>query len=370
MNESSPRSSASTGTGRPLQSVAGTRVGRDLIQIAHVAGNVTITQATPGGPEGRAGHNEQVVVGDIPAPPPGFQLREELLERLHAQVGVGGAAVVSAVTGTPGVGKTLLAASYAWACQRAGWPVVAWVGAETADRIITGLAALAQRLGLRGADDDAATAADKARAWLSARSADGRPGLVVFDNAAEVEDVAAWCPATGAVRVLVTSRNRAFHQRYPAIEVDTFPPEQAIRFLAERTGLHDPQEAERLARELGYLPLALAQAAALIARRRIGYAAYRRLLAAFPLADHLPRVPGDPYPAGTARSILLSVDQAEHTIPEAGDLLGCSRCCHPPVSLAPCSTAAPSPTMPSRPRSASPQPQESRTLSPRWPTPR
>ena len=53
----------------------------------------------------------------------------------------------------------------------------------------------------------------------------------------------------------------------------------------------------------------------------IGYAAYRRLLAAFPLADHLPRPQGDPYPAGTAQSILLSVEQAEQTIPKAKDAL-------------------------------------------------
>jgi len=316
MTEACPRSPESAG---PFQRVVDTKVGRDLIQLANVAGNVTITQASS---DGAAEDVRQIVVGDIPAPPPGFQLRDELLERLHTQVGVGGAAVVSAVTGTPGVGKTLLAASYAWACQQAAWPVVAWVSAETTDQIIAGLAALAQRLGLRRTDDDAITAAGKAKAWLSARSADGRPGLLVFDNATQVADVAAWCPATGAVRVLITSRNRAFHQRYPTIEVDTFTPEQAIRFLMERTGLRDPQEARELARELGYLPLALAHTAALIVRRRITYAAYRRLLAAFPLADHLPRPHGDPYPRGTAESILLSVAQAEESIPAAGDVLG------------------------------------------------
>ncbi|MEO3813649.1 FxSxx-COOH system tetratricopeptide repeat protein [Sphaerisporangium sp. B11E5] len=292
-----------------------TTVGRDLFQIAHVAGNLTITQAEPRPPA------EQIVEGDIPAQPPGFQLREELLQRLHAQVGAAGTAVVSAVTGTPGVGKTLLAASYAWACQQAGWPVVAWVAAESNDQITTGLAGLAHRLGLRALDDDATTAAGKAKAWLSARSAAGQVGLVVFDNATDVDQVAAWCPATGAVRVVITSRNRAFHQRYAPIEVDTFTPTQAARFLAERTGLEDPAEADALAKELGYLPLALAQAAALIARRRLNYTAYRRLLTAFWLSDYLPRVPHDPYPAGTAQAILLSVVQAEQALDGIGDLL-------------------------------------------------
>ncbi|WP_203879928.1 DUF7779 domain-containing protein, partial [Planobispora takensis] len=299
------------------QAVSHSTVGRDLIQIAHVAGNVTITTTDPAHPA----KDEQIVEGDIPAPPPGFQLREELLQKVHAQVGPAGAAVISAVTGTPGVGKTLLAACYAWACQAAGWPVVAWITAETPDQITTGLAGLAHRLGLRAADDDAATAAGKATAWLSARSTAGQVGLVVFDNAISVQEISAWCPATGALRVLITSRNRAFHQRYAPIEVDAFTPEQASRFFAERTGLDDPAAAQTLARELGYLPLALAQAAALIARRRLTYPAYQRLLADFPLAEYLPAGRHDAYPTGTAQAILLSVDQAERTLPDAAGLL-------------------------------------------------
>jgi len=64
------------------------------------------------------------VEGDIPQRPPGFQPREELLHQLNDRLGgetsAGGAVVICAVGGTPGVGKTMLAASYAWACQAAG----------------------------------------------------------------------------------------------------------------------------------------------------------------------------------------------------------------------------------------------------------
>ncbi|WP_283136703.1 tetratricopeptide repeat protein [Rhizohabitans arisaemae] len=309
--------SSSGPSGPASNSVVGTGVVNDLIQIGHVAGNVTVTQ---GGSE-RPVSAEQIVEGDIPAQPPGFQLRERLLQDLHAQVGAAGAAVVSAVTGTPGVGKTMLAASYAWACQAAGWPVVAWISAETPDQIVTGLAGLAHRLGLRDADDDAATAARKAKAWLSARSTDGLPGLVVFDNAAQVTPVAAWCPATGSVRVLITSRNREFRQRYAAVEVTVFTPEQAIALLVGQPGLDDPASARDLAHDLGHLPLALAQAAALIARRGLTFAAYRRLLAAFPLADHLSPGTHSAYPDGTAQAILLSVEYAERTIEGAGEML-------------------------------------------------
>ncbi len=65
----------------------------------------------------------QIVEGYIPQQPRAFQKRADLLERLHRR----GGAVVNAVTSTPGVEKSLLAASYAGACQRAGWPVIAWI---------------------------------------------------------------------------------------------------------------------------------------------------------------------------------------------------------------------------------------------------
>ncbi|WP_344951718.1 tetratricopeptide repeat protein [Sphaerisporangium flaviroseum] len=292
-----------------------TQVYGHLVQINQVEGNVTVRlgQMDPA-PERDV---QQIIEGDIPQQPRGFQLREELLERLHGQVAATGAAVVSAVTGKPGVGKTMLAAAYAWSCQAAGWPVVAWIAAETGDQIQTGLAGLAERLRLRQADDDATTAAKRARDWLAATH---WPSLVVFDNAVDVEQVRAWCPATGATRMIITSRNRAFERSYAQVPVEEFTPDQAEAFLRERTGLND-QAAGELAAELGHLPLALAQAAALIVRRHLNYADYLRLLRAFPLDRYLPAQVGDQYPTGTAQAILLALVQAEEARPAARRML-------------------------------------------------
>ncbi|GAA2207270.1 hypothetical protein GCM10009850_027280 [Nonomuraea monospora] len=230
----------------------------------------------------------------------------------------GGAAVICAVAGTPGVGKTMLAASYAWACQAARWPVVAWIAAETTDQILTGLAALAERLGERRSDEDAATAARRARAWLAATA---QPALLVFDNATDVAAVRRWTPATGAARVIVTTRNRAFARAYAPLEVAVFTAGQAEAFLRRRTGLTDPEGAAELAHELGHLPLALAQAAAVIVRLRLSYAGYLELLRGLPIGDHLTAQHGDAYPAGTAEAIMLSVAQAEDALPFARELL-------------------------------------------------
>ena len=271
----------------------------------------------------------QIVEGDIPRRPPGFQPREQLLRRLTGLLGGqelgdqeqaqgGGAVVICAVAGTPGVGKTMLAASYAWACQAARWQVIAWIAAETADQLLTGMAALADRLGERRDDDDASTAAGRARAWLSATS---RPALLVFDNAADVAAVRRWCPATGATRVVITTRNRAFLRLYEPIEVEVFTPAQSQAFLHRCTGLGDPGGAAELATELGHLPLALAQAAAVITRLRLDCTGYLELLRALPLGDHLPAQRGGDYPAGTAEAILLSITQAEAALPDARRLL-------------------------------------------------
>lgn len=35
-----------------------------------------------------------------------------------------------------------------------------------------------------------------------------RPALLVFDNATDVPAARAWCPATGATRVIITTRTR------------------------------------------------------------------------------------------------------------------------------------------------------------------
>ncbi|MET8992843.1 tetratricopeptide repeat protein, partial [Nonomuraea wenchangensis] len=270
----------------------------------------------------------QIVEGDIPQRPPGFQQRPQL-QRLAGllgapdqddqQAGSGGAVVICAVGGTPGVGKTLLAASYAWACQAAAWPVVAWIAAETGEQIVTGLAALAERLGLRQGDDDAATAARRAKAWLAATL---RPALLVFDNATDLATVRAWCPATGATRVVITTRHGAFLRVYEPVTVEEFTVAQAQAFLHDRTRLDDPAGAAELAAELGHLPLALAQAAAVITRLRLDYGGYLRLLRTFPLDDYLPAQDGAGYPAGTAEAIMLSVAQAEKAFPSARRLLG------------------------------------------------
>ena len=73
-----------------------------------------------------------------------------------------------------------------------------------------------------------------------------------------------------------------------------------------------PMRPERgeLAGELGFLPLALAQAAAVIAAQHLDYPAYLARLRTVPVQDLLKRATGEPYPHGAAEAIVLALDAA------------------------------------------------------------
>lgn len=90
-------------------------------------------EPTPSAPPDR----KREVVGEIPREPPAFQRREGLPRRLAELAGSGRVAVVCALTGARGVGKTQLAAAYARARIADGWPV-AWIPAEQPGQLRAG----------------------------------------------------------------------------------------------------------------------------------------------------------------------------------------------------------------------------------------
>ena len=69
--------------------------------------------------------------------------------------------------------------------------------------------------------------------------------------------------------------------------VDVFSEPEALTFLAARTGRADAGGARALAAELGWLPLALAQAAAVIAGQHLAYGTYLERLRRLPVGDLL-----------------------------------------------------------------------------------
>jgi hypothetical protein len=269
-------------------------------------------------PRARTIASDQVVVGDIPAQRHGFQPRPALLAQLN-RASQGPSAVV--FKGTCGVGKTQLAAMYARARLADGWRLIAWVDARDSEVLLAGLAAVTEATALSdgGSRQGAADAGQALRHWLEA---DGSRCLLVFDDVRDLGLLRPFLPTSGAARVLVTTAGELVAELGTSVTVDVFSAEEAVALLDGRTGLADNVGASAVAAELGHLPLALDQAAAVIAGQHLGYEAYLAKLRALPVEDYLVRgkdVEEQPYPPGAAEAVLLSLEAAR-----AADPLGVS----------------------------------------------
>jgi transcriptional regulator with XRE-family HTH domain len=198
-------------------------------------------------------------VWNIPARNPGFTGRDDLLAGVREQLLAGEKAVVQALHGMGGVGKTQLAAEYAH--RFAGtYDLAWWINAEQGGLIGDQVAALG--LALECVQPGAGTEAVRATVLAELRHR-GR-WLLVFDNAEDPADVTPWLPGGGG-HVLITSRRRGWDEVAAPVEVDVLARAESVAILQNRVTALSGADADRLAAELGDLPLAIAQAAGFMA---------------------------------------------------------------------------------------------------------
>jgi tetratricopeptide (TPR) repeat protein len=258
--------------------------------------------------------SDQLVVGDIPAQRPGFQPRPALLSQLN-QASQEPPVVV--LTGAQGVGKTQLAAAYARARLAGGWRLIAWINAQDKESLLAGLAAVTEAAALSDGGSRQ-SAADAAQALRRRLETDGSRCLLVLDNGQDLGLLRPFIPAVGAARVLIIGTREPAAELGTSVPVDVFSAEEAVALLAGRTGLADEAGAPAVAAELGYLPLALDLAAAVIAGRHLGYEAYLAKLRALRVQVSLDRDENgeeQPYPLGVAEAVLLSLEAARAADP-------------------------------------------------------
>ncbi|NEB84173.1 AAA family ATPase [Streptomyces anulatus] len=211
--------------------------------------------------------------------------RREVLAVLDPAHGATGMIVASSVAGLAGIGKTALARSCAAEAVGRGWYAGGAVfvdlngyARDPADQVMPEhvFAPMLHALGFRGrpADSPAGQAAQYHR-MLADLAAEGRPVLLVLDNASSTAQISALMPRSRAHRTLITSRHTLVTRGSRTLELGALSPagaralvEEQLEFLSPG-GTRTRQDAtgtERLCRLCGHLPLALHIATALLAR--------------------------------------------------------------------------------------------------------
>ena len=231
------------------------QAGRDVYAAA---GDLTVINQgppDPAPPQAASGR----LWGNVPARNPGFTGREDILAAVREALLTGGNAVVQALHGIGGVGKTQLAVEYAHKFADS-YDLVWWIAAEQGALIAGQFTTLAADLGCAqpGAGPDTL----KRAVLAELRSLDR--WLLVFDNAESPEDLAGWLPGASG-HVLITSRVPGWAEVAVPVEIDVLARAESVMILQERVSGLSAAEADAVAEALGDLPLAVVQAASFMA---------------------------------------------------------------------------------------------------------
>ncbi len=217
---------------------------------------------------------------------------------------------VCVLYGATGAGKSELAVAYA-RDQLDRHSVTWWLNASGPDALRTELLEFAQYVGIHDQESKNVVLMNLWR-WLR----DQRNWLLVYDGWPAYEDeLRRLLPSEGDGEVLITTQQ---HQgwdglRASHVELRVFQGNEGIEFLRRRFGIEPKEDSEqdleaftRLGRRLGWLPLALEQAAAYIVQ------------AETTVVEYLRDLPGG---ASVEDTVRLAVSRISETSPAAVDLL-------------------------------------------------
>jgi tetratricopeptide (TPR) repeat protein len=249
-----------------------------------------------------------------------FVGRAHELDRLDSALAAPGGAVVQAVRGLGGIGKSTLVAH--WATTRGhGYYPIRWIVAETTADIQQGLAELASDLepALVGQSTE-----EKAR-WGLQWLATHRDWLLILDNVYRPADVEPLLARASGGRFLITSRSASGWHGITTLPLDVLGEAEAVDLFTKIIMSEGPRDLEgtaELCAEVGYLPLAIEQAAAYLVQNPLTTPrAYLDLLGQYPAAMYRQGAEQIDDNRTIARIWRITLDKIAAKQPLAADLL-------------------------------------------------
>lgn len=215
-----------------------------------------------------------------------FTGREEILQQLHTTLASGKeTALVQAIKGLGGIGKTQTAIEYAYRYQD-HYTRIIWLNSESRETIISDVARLAREINTPGCyNQDQSIIVQGFLTWLEAQ----RNWLLILDNVEDMALVRSYMPKGTQAHLLLTTRRQAVGGAIEGISLDAMDEETGGTFLLKRAkrivvdlpleqiSAKEMQPAMHLSNVLGGLPLALDQAGGYIERKQCSLERYLQI---------------------------------------------------------------------------------------------
>jgi tetratricopeptide (TPR) repeat protein len=219
----------------------------------------------------------------VPSKNKDFVGRGELLEQIKDNLNQEGSTftVLTACHGLGGIGKTQVALEFVWRYYQENkdhqdHKGIAWFNAESQERLRDDYISLGKELHIILTEEklSAEEGANRIKHWLEHPKR--ARWLLVYDNAPNYNTIDGLVPTTGG-RVLVTSRYTQWSTN--SIKVNVFDLEESRAYIQQvlSNKALDISQVDSLAKTLGHLPLALAQACAYIKKNAVTIERYLEL---------------------------------------------------------------------------------------------